>query len=110
MKRFIKIVSTVTLLCFAVTNISFAIEPNSFKLAAPSSFSGMKGLEFKEAAQVQLGIREALRGLQEFNIDSIKSTHVHALEYLLWYSDFYYFIIEESSCYGGISDLIDHVS
>ena len=72
MKPFTRIISIITLICFTLANISLAQDANSFKLSPPSSFSNLKGPEFKEAAQIQVGIRTALKDAQGFSIDSIK--------------------------------------
>ena len=73
MKNFNRIISFVVLLAFSLSNISFASELNSFKLATPSNFSNFKGPEFKDAAQIQAGIREALKGMSSFDLESLRS-------------------------------------
>jgi hypothetical protein len=73
MKPFARIISIITLICFVLTNVSFAQDTNSFKLSAPSSFSSIKEPEFKEATQIQVGIRAALKDAQGFSINSIKA-------------------------------------
>jgi len=73
MKAYLKIISTITLICFSVTNISFAQGIGAFKLSPPSSFTNMKGPEFREAAQIQAGILTALKDLQGLDVNSIKA-------------------------------------
>lgn len=64
-----KILSIILLACFSASNISFAAEINSFKLATPSKLIDS---EFKEAAQVLIATRQALKTLEEFNLASIR--------------------------------------
>lgn len=69
-----KTIAFITLFAFCFSNISFAAEINSFKLALPSKFSRMEGLEFRNAAQIQVAIRTALKEakISELSLDSLK--------------------------------------
>src|SRR3989338_7435160 len=77
MKLLNKAITITVLISFTLSNISFALDNNSFKLSPPSKFSNMEGLELKEAAQIQIGVRKALAGLHgPLNIESLRSLGV----------------------------------
>lgn len=61
-----KIVAVITLVSFLATNSSFALAPQT-------RFSGYESTEFKEAAQIQIGIRSALNHAGILQKDSIRS-------------------------------------
>jgi hypothetical protein len=74
MNKVKKILAVITLLGFSLSNISsYAYEVNSYKLAAPSSFSNLKGPEFKDAAQIRAGILEELKKVEVFGLSSVKA-------------------------------------
>ncbi|HPM43381.1 MAG TPA: hypothetical protein PLV52_06085, partial [Candidatus Omnitrophota bacterium] len=73
MKRFNKIIAGILIIAFGFSNIAFAVEENYFKLSPPSSFSNMQGEEFRESAQIMLGILSALKPLKAFDADSLRS-------------------------------------
>ncbi|MFA5256040.1 MAG: hypothetical protein WC419_05035, partial [Candidatus Omnitrophota bacterium] len=66
-------ISVVVLICFGLSNIAFASEMNSFKLAPESKFSRFQGTEFKDVAEIQIAIREALKSAGSFDIGSIEA-------------------------------------
>ena len=72
MKMLNKVMAMVVVICFGLSNISFAFDANSFKLSPPSSFSDMKGPEFKEAAQIQLYVRAILEDVKEVDRDLLR--------------------------------------
>ncbi|MBP7056270.1 MAG: tetratricopeptide repeat protein [Candidatus Omnitrophica bacterium] len=73
MKTINKIIAGILIVTFGFSNIAFAAEPDSFKLSPPSSFSNMQGEEFRESAQIMLGILSALKPLKAFDADSLRS-------------------------------------
>jgi len=70
---FFRIISSILVITFISLDIACASEVNSYKLAAPSSFSDFKGPEFKEAAQIQIGIRMAMKGLGSLDVASLRA-------------------------------------
>ena len=66
-------VSMIVILCFSVSNITFASEINAFKLAPQSNFNRMVETEFKEAAQIRIGIMEALKGIDSLTLDNLRT-------------------------------------
>lgn len=73
MKKLNKAITLVVLICFGLNSISYAAEVNSFKLAPSSNFSHLIGPEFKEAAQIQIGIRTALKDLTSLDLASLNA-------------------------------------
>lgn len=67
-----KFVSVITLISFLATNISYADKASTFKLATPTKFGRMKDLEFKEAAQIRIGIMDALKRFESIDLDSLR--------------------------------------
>ncbi|MFA5094931.1 MAG: hypothetical protein WC512_06800, partial [Candidatus Omnitrophota bacterium] len=45
-------------------------------MAAPSAFSGFKGPEFKESAQIQAGILAALKGIESLDVNALQELGV----------------------------------
>ncbi|MDP3790575.1 MAG: HEAT repeat domain-containing protein [Candidatus Omnitrophota bacterium] len=58
MKSIKQVLAFVILIVFSFSNISFASEISSFKLSPPSSFSSLNGEEFKDAAQIMMGVKK----------------------------------------------------
>ncbi|MCX5679000.1 MAG: hypothetical protein NTY76_07870 [Candidatus Omnitrophica bacterium] len=73
MERLKKIVAILIIICFGLNNVSYAFEINAFKLAVPSSFSNFKDQGFKEAAQIQIGMRMALKDLASLDLSSLNA-------------------------------------
>jgi len=71
MKPFLRVISAITIICFTLTNTCLAWDKDSFKLSTPSSFSNLKDPDFRNIAQIQMGIRTALKDLQGFTIEGI---------------------------------------
>ena len=65
-----KILSSIVAVCFFATNLSYAYDFSTQKLAAPSKFTS---LEFRHSAQIEVGIRGMLKGLKEADISNLKS-------------------------------------
>ncbi len=74
-----KVTALTVAVCFLLTNITYA-DINSFKLAVPSKFGRMQNLEFKEAAQIRLGILEALKNSGPLSISTLQTLNQYRYE------------------------------
>lgn len=72
MKTFKKAIALTVAVCFLATNVVYG-DINSFKLSPPSKFSRMANMEFKEAAQIRIGILEALKGVDGLTLANIQA-------------------------------------
>ncbi|UCD55535.1 MAG: hypothetical protein JSV93_01690, partial [Candidatus Omnitrophota bacterium] len=60
-----KIISIVTVLCFLVSNVSFAIDaPGGMKLAVPSKCDDLVGIETKDIGDIELWFKACLQTLK----------------------------------------------
>ncbi|MGD2279232.1 MAG: hypothetical protein PVH45_03935, partial [Candidatus Omnitrophota bacterium] len=76
MSLFKKTVSVLTILFFFINNLSIASEINSFTLSPASKFTEFEGLEFKKAAQIEVGVRLFIEGLEKIDLESLKELGV----------------------------------
>ncbi|MFH1305654.1 MAG: hypothetical protein ABIH74_04570, partial [Candidatus Omnitrophota bacterium] len=80
MKTFKKIISVAVIVCFLGSNIAQAGGGDVFTLAPPSRFAHLQGPEFKEVAQIEIGIRQSLKDLELFNIDELRALGAKAFK------------------------------
>jgi len=72
MKNLKKIISLVITICFLGTNVLYAADIGTFTLAPQTNFGRLKNMEFKEAAQVEVAVREALKSAGSLSITSLR--------------------------------------
>ncbi|MBN2453484.1 MAG: hypothetical protein JXB40_04405, partial [Candidatus Omnitrophica bacterium] len=65
-----KITSLLVIMCFLANQIAFGYDAASFKLAVPTKLSNTG---FRNAADIEVGIRENLKGIQNLSLQSLKN-------------------------------------